>query len=32
MSMTDLLSKVRGIGDKSPKSPGALPPANGGAK
>ena len=31
MSMTDLLSKVRGIGDKAPK-PDALPPANGGAK
>jgi flotillin len=26
MSMTDLLSKVRGIGDKSPKPPDALPP------
>src|SRR5206468_8734630 len=31
MSMSDLLSKVRGIGDKSPK-PDALPPGNGGAK
>ena len=27
MSMTDLLSKVRGIGDKSPKPPEKLPPA-----
>jgi len=27
MSMTDLLSKVRGIGDKSPKPPDKLPPA-----
>src|SRR6184192_2275775 len=31
MSMSDLLSKVRGIGDRSPK-PDALPPGNGGAK
>jgi len=31
MNMSDLLSKVRGIGDKSPK-PDALPPGNGGAK
>jgi flotillin len=31
MNMSDLLSKVRGIGDKSPK-PDALPPANGGKK
>src|ERR1700726_3006420 len=29
MSMTELLSKVRGIGDKAPR-PDALPPANGG--
>jgi flotillin len=28
MSMTDLLSKVRGIGDKSPKPPDALPPTS----
>src|SRR5713101_4643859 len=27
MSMSDLLSKVRGIGDKSPKPPDKLPPA-----
>ncbi|HTJ87404.1 MAG TPA: flotillin domain-containing protein, partial [Terriglobales bacterium] len=27
MSMSDLLSKVRGIGDKSPKPPEALPPS-----
>jgi len=32
MSMSDLLSKVRGIGDKAPKPPDALPPGNGGAK
>jgi flotillin len=32
MNMSDLLSKVRGIGDKSPKPPDALPPGNGGAK
>ena len=32
MSMSDLLSKVRGIGDKSPKPPDVLPPGNGGAK
>src|SRR5216684_1533000 len=32
MSMTDLLSKVRGIGDKSPKPPDKLPPADGGKK
>src|SRR6476646_6271603 len=32
MSMSDLLSKVRGIGDKSPKPPDALPPGNGSAK
>jgi flotillin len=31
MNMSDLLSKVRGIGDKAPK-PDALPPGNGGAK
>jgi flotillin len=31
MNMTELLSKVRGIGDKSPR-PDALPPANGGPK
>src|SRR5229473_2951764 len=30
MSMTDLLSKVRGIGEKSPKPPEKLPPADGG--
>jgi flotillin len=27
VSMSDLLSKVRGIGDKSPKPPDALPPS-----
>ncbi len=32
ISMSDLLSKVRGIGDKSPKVPDVLPPGNGGAK
>jgi len=32
MSMSDLLSKVRGIGDKGPKPPDALPPGNGSAK
>src|SRR4051794_13589873 len=32
MSMSDLLSKVRGIGDKGPKPPDALPSGNGGAK
>ncbi len=32
MSMTELFSKVRGIGDKPPKPPEVLPPANGGAK
>jgi flotillin len=32
MNMTDLLSKVRGIGDKTPKPPDALPSGNGGAK
>src|SRR5579872_3165407 len=31
MSMTELLSKVRGIGDKGSR-PDVLPPANGGAK
>src|ERR1700748_739444 len=31
MNMSDLLSKVRGIGDKSPR-PDVLPPVNGGAK
>jgi hypothetical protein len=31
MSMTELLSKVRGIGDKAPR-PDALPPANGGKR
>jgi flotillin len=31
ISMTELLSKVRAIGDKSPK-PDSLPPGNGGAK
>jgi len=31
VSMSELLSKVRGIGDKSPK-PDVLPPGNGGAK
>src|SRR5947208_3685112 len=29
MSMSDLLSKVRGIGDKSPKPPDSLPPVGG---
>jgi flotillin len=28
MSLTDLLSKVRGIGDKRPKPPDALPPTS----
>jgi flotillin len=28
MSMTDLLSKVRAIGDKAPKPPDTLPPSN----
>ncbi|HZP17895.1 MAG TPA: SPFH domain-containing protein [Terriglobales bacterium] len=32
MSMTELLSKVRAIGDKSPKPPDVLPPGNGGKK
>jgi flotillin len=34
MSMTDLFSKVRGIGDKTPKppEPEALPPTSGGGK
>jgi flotillin len=32
ISMTELLSKVRAIGDKSPKPPDVLPPANGGKK
>src|SRR5205809_2288962 len=32
MNMADLLSKVRGIGDKGPKPPDALPSGNGGAK
>jgi len=32
MSMSDLLSKVRGIGDKTPKPPDALPSGNGGKK
>jgi flotillin len=32
MSMTDLLSKVRAIGDKTPKPPETLPPATGGKK
>jgi flotillin len=31
VSMSELLSKVRGIGDKTPK-PDVLPPGNGGAK
>jgi len=29
MNMSDLLSKVRGIGDKSPKPPDSLPPVGG---
>jgi len=32
MNMSDLLSKVRGIGDKAPKPPDSLPQGNGGAK
>jgi flotillin len=32
MSMTDLLSKVRGIGDKTPKPPEVLAPAEAGKK
>jgi flotillin len=32
MSMSDLLSKVRGIGDKSPRPPDALPPGKGNGK
>ena len=32
MSMTELLGKVRAIGDKSPKPAETLPPANGGKK
>ena len=32
MNITDLLSKVRAIGDKSPKPPESLPPAGGGKK
>ena len=32
MSMTELFSKVRGIGDKPAAPPEVLPPANGGAK
>jgi flotillin len=32
MSMTELLGKVRAIGDKAPKPPETLPPANGGKK
>jgi flotillin len=32
MSMTELLGKVRAIGDKSPKPSETLPPANGGKK
>src|SRR6201981_222745 len=32
MSMSDLLSKVRGIGDKAPKPPDQLPPAEAGKK
>jgi flotillin len=32
MNISDLLSKVRGIGDKGPKPPDSLPPGNGGAK
>jgi flotillin len=31
MNMTELLSKVRGIGDKSPR-PDALPPSKGNGK
>ena len=32
MSMTELLGKVRAIGDKGPKPPETLPPANAGKK
>jgi flotillin len=32
ISMSELLSKVRAIGDKSPKPPDALPPTSGGGK
>ena len=32
MSMSELFSKVRGIGDKPPKPPEVLPPADGGKK
>src|SRR5690242_9481491 len=32
MNMSELLSKVRGIGEKGPKPPDALPPGNGGVK
>jgi len=32
MSISDLLSKVRAIGDKSPRPPESLPATNGGAK
>jgi flotillin len=32
ISMTELLSKVRAIGDKGPKPPDSLPPGSGGAK
>src|SRR5499425_2443307 len=32
VNMSELLSKVRAIGDKSPKPPDSLPPGNGGAK
>jgi len=32
MSMTELLGKVRAIGDKTPKPPETLPPANSGKK
>jgi flotillin len=32
VNMAELLSKVRAIGDKSPKVPDVLPPANGGKK
>jgi flotillin len=29
MNISDLLSKVRGIGDKAPKPPDSLPPVGG---
>src|SRR5262250_3163119 len=32
VNMTELLGKVRAIGDKPPKPPDSLPPGNGGAK